>query len=75
MRMNGKRVDGYDIGVTIVGILIVLAGVGMVIGSLGDERVLWVILIAGVCLILAGLGMLGIRGLRKRDKDRPAIDG
>ena len=74
MRGSGKR-DGYDIGVTIVGVLIVLVGVGLVVGSFGGERTLWVVLIGGVCLILAGLGMLGIRGLRKRDKDRPAIDG
>jgi uncharacterized membrane protein YbhN (UPF0104 family) len=75
MRIFGKRVDGYDLVIDGIGVLIVIGGIALVIGAFAPEKT-WVVgLVAGICLIVAGLAVMGVRGIRKRDRDRPAIDG
>jgi hypothetical protein len=77
VRIFGKRVDLIDVGVDIAGVVILVLGLFLVFAGFtqqGGGKVF--MLVAGGALVLCGLGVLGWRGLgRKRDRDRPAIDG
>jgi uncharacterized membrane protein len=84
MHIFGKRIDGYDLVLAIIGVVLVLFGIGAFVGFLtlrsGTGR--FVLLGVSIAMFAGGLGLLNstvFKAVRKRTglggKEPPAIDG
>lgn len=80
MHIFGKRIDGVDLVLAVIGVLLVLIGVAMTVAffSLESGGGRWVLLGIAVAMYAAGFSLLNMkvfRALGIGKKPPPAIDG